>query len=251
MNLNDITITDVINVVSVFSQKGRLEHMNDRFCYGLSFTAEGSITYIHNGKSFVSDRSCAIILPKGQSYTICGTENGEFPVINFECTDFHADTFTVLPINNIDSLMKDFEQMKKLFLLKSNRTMVMSIFYKIISSIANTVPEEAGIIRPALSYIENHYTENLTNSQLAQICNISEIYFRKLFTQIYKISPRQYIINLRIGKSKQMLAEGVLQVNAVAERCGFSNPYHFCRLFKSKTGLTPTEYMKKNKIYNM
>lgn len=250
MNLNDITITDIINVINVFSPKGRLENMTDRHCYGLSFTAGGSITYIHNGKSFVSDRDHAIILPKGKSYTICGTSDGEFPVINFECTNFHADTFTVLPVNNIDSIMKDFEQMKKLFLLKNNRTMVMSIFYKILSNIANTESEEAGMILPALKYIENHYTESVTNLELAQMCNISEIYFRKLFTRIYKVSPRQYIINLRINKSEQLLTEGVFKISAVAERCGFSNPYHFCRLFKSKTGLTPSEYMKKNKIYN-
>ncbi len=251
MNLNDITITDIINVISVFSTKGRFEKMTERSCYGLSFTAGGSITYIHNGKSFVSDRNHAVILPKGKSYTICGTGDGEFPVINFECTNFHADTFTVLPVNNVDSLIKDFEQMKKLFLLKNNRTKVMSIFYKIISNIANTESEEAGIILPALKYIENHYTENVTNFELAQMCSISEIYFRKLFARIYKISPRQYIINLRINKSKQLLTEGIFKINAVAEYCGFSNPYHFCRLFKNKTGLTPSEYIKKNKIYNM
>lgn len=51
--------------------------------------------------------------------------------------------------------------------------------------------------------------------------------------------------------AKQMLSEGTLKINAISENCGFSNPYHFCRLFKDKTGLTPSEYMKQNRIYKI
>jgi AraC-like DNA-binding protein len=40
-------------------------------------------------------------------------------------------------------------------------------------------------------------------------------------------------------------------IGAVAGLCGFSNQFHFCRLFKEKTGLTPTEYMKQNRIYKI
>lgn len=46
-------------------------------------------------------------------------------------------------------------------------------------------------------------------------------------------------------------SEGVLKINAVSERCGFTNQYHFCRVFKEKTGLTPTEYMNKHRIYKI
>ena len=64
----------------------------------------------------------------------------------------------------------------------------------------------------------------------------------------YGISPKQYIIDTRMNMAKQMLSEGSFKINAISEKCGFTNPYHFCRLFKEKTGLTPTEYMKQNKF---
>ena len=45
-----------------------------------------------------------------------------------------------------------------------------------------------------------------------------------------------------------MLTDATLKINAVAENCGFSNPYHFCRIFKQKTGLTPNAYLNRLRI---
>ena len=252
MDLQNIIITDVTNVWTVFSPKGRLDKMYKRTHYGLSFTNEGQITYTHKGKSFISDHSNAIILPKGQSYTIYGNKSGKFPVINFECKNFNPDTFTILPVKNINSVIEDFERMKALFLSGGNKLTVMSIFYKILESlIKSESAEEDGPLTPALKYLESNYSYDITNKTLALKCNISEVYFRKLFTKTYGISPKQYIINMRINKAKQILSEGILKINAVSEQCGFSNPYHFCRLFKKKTGVTPSEYMNKNRNYKI
>lgn len=250
-NLNDVTVTDITNVITVFSPKGRSEKINNRKSYGLSFCLEGQITYSHNGKKFISDKEHAVILPQGQSYTLYGDKKGVFPVINFTCADFLCDTITVLPIPNNESFIKDYEQIKALLLFEGNRARIMSIFYNLLHklssycSIGNTV-------MPALKFIEKNYQNpNLTNKMLAHECQISEVYFRKLFTNQFKTTPKQFIVDIRIQKAKQLLSEGNLKINAVSYKCGFSNPYHFCRVFKEKTGLTPTEYMKQNRVYKI
>ncbi|MBE7012212.1 MAG: helix-turn-helix transcriptional regulator [Ruminococcaceae bacterium] len=249
-DLNKIVVTDIMDVITVFSPKGRFEKMNNRKYYGLSFSNDGQITYTHNQKNYISDPHHAIILPKGQSYTIYGNKSGEFPVINFECADFLCDTMIVLPIENIDFIMRDFIQMKNLFLSERNRTKVMSLFYNIIYNLwESTALCGNSLLLPAIKYLGNNYSlPELTNKTLADQCNISEVHFRKLFTEQFRITPRQYIIDIRINKAKQLLTEGIFKINAVSEKCGFSNPYHFSRLFKEKTGLTPTEYMQQNRI---
>ena len=50
---------------------------------------------------------------------------------------------------------------------------------------------------------------------------------------------------------QQMLAEGAWGVFTISGKCGFSNPYHFCRLFKQKTGTTPSEYRRANRIHEI
>jgi len=248
-DLSKIVVTDIVSVITVYSQKGRFEKMNNRICYGLSFCNEGQITYTHNEKDFVSAPGSVIILPKGQSYTIRGDKTGIFPVINFDCANFLCDTMMVLNIGNISHMMRDFVQMKNLFLFERNRAKVISLFYNIIHSLSVFDVSEYNVLLPAVKYLENNYSlPNLTNKILAEQCNISEVYFRRLFTEQYGVTPRQYIIDIRINKAKQLLTDGILKINIVSEECGFSNPYHFSRLFKEKTGKTPTEYMNGNRI---
>ena len=138
--------------------------------------------------------------------------------------------------------------MKALSLFDGNRAEIMSIFYGILHRITldNTSKSR---LTPAVNLIEKDFgNPKLTNTVLARECNISEIYFRKIFTEEYKLSPKQYLIEVRINKAKQLLTDGFLKINAVASQCGFTNQYHFSRIFKEKTGFTPTEYSKHNKI---
>ena len=249
--LSNITVTDIKEIFTVVSPKGRFEKIENRKCYGLSFCDEGQITYTHNNNKFISDKFHAIILPKGQSYTLYGNKTGTFSVINFLCSEFLCDTIISLPIDNKEAYIKDFERIRSLSLLDTNRAEIMSIFYHILHllSAQNSYNK---IIVPAIKHIENNYQNpELTNTELAKKCNVSEIYFRHIFESCYNMTPKQFIIDMRINKAKQFLADGALKINAIALKCGFSNQYHFCRTFKEKTGLTPTQYMKQNRIYKI
>lgn len=249
--LNKITVTDIKELFTVSSPRGKNEEIHSRKSYGLSFCSEGKITYTINGKQVISDEHHAVILPKGQSYTLHGDKTGKFPVINFDCAAFLCDEVISLPIQNPDTYLKDFEKMKALSLIEENRANMMSVFYSILHrlSLESSVRD---VMIPAIRHLESNYQNpKLSNAELAEKCNISEVYFRKIFAETYKTTPKQFIVDIRMNKAKQLLSDGYLKVGAVAEQCGFSNPYHFCRLFKEKTGLTPTEYMKQNRVYKI
>ena len=73
---------------------------------------------------------------------------------------------------------------------------------------------------------------------------MSEVHFRKLFAEKYNTTPKQYIIDVRMKKAKQMLRASNLAVTEIAYMCGFTSLYSFSRAFKDKTGQTPSEYAK-------
>lgn len=249
--LDNITITDIKGVFTVFSPRGRFAKIENRKSYGLSFCTDGQITYTHNGNEIKSDKNYAVILPKGQTYTLHGDKTGRFPVIDFMCTELFCDTVIAIPVQNNDAYIKDFYKLRSLSLFDGNRAEMMSIFYHILHrlSVQNS---SCKLIVPAIKYLEsNYHNPNLTNADLAMKCNISEVYFRRIFLKHYNMTPKQFLIDIRINKAKQLLSEGALKINAVASKCGFSNQYHFSRIFKEKTGLTPTEYIKQNIIYKI
>ena len=247
MDTSHITITEISDVLYVSSPKGRRAQINNRNSYGLSFCREGKITYTHNGKDYVSDNKHIILLPQGQSYTLRRDKTGRFTLINFTCTEHLTDTFFLFPVQNLLPFFRDFEQMQELFLFAENRAKLMSIFYGMLHNLA-TGSAVSKSIAPAMDYIEKNYADpELTNQKLADICNISEVYLRKLFDKHLKTSPHQYICDIRLQKAKQLLTEGHLKIQAVCTACGFTNPYHFSRFFKQHTGLTPTDYVLRNK----
>lgn len=59
------------------------------------------------------------------------------------------------------------------------------------------------------------------------------------------MTPRQYILELRIKHAKELLIGDVIAINRVAELCGFSGVYHFYRTFRQMTGQTPTDYRRR------
>ena len=77
--LNNIVVTDIISVMTVFSPRGRFEKMNKRKFYGLSFCNQGQIIYTHKQKEYISNPDYAIILPAayGNSpHFFCGFPDG-------------------------------------------------------------------------------------------------------------------------------------------------------------------------------
>ena len=246
MELQKIVITNITNVFTVRLEKGDLLKMKNRSTFGLTLCHEGQITYIHNGTEIISDRDHAVFLPQGQSYTIRCDKSGSFPVINFTCQESLCHTVEGFSIQSAQFLLQNFEEMKRLPLDDNSRTKHISILYDIFYEISNQT--SWGEISPAVNYIHDHYhLASLTNGQLAEECKISEVYFRRLFKERFRISPKQYIIHLRIKKAKLLLAEDVMKIWAIAETCGFSNAYSFCRMFKKHTGLTPQAYRNRYK----
>jgi hypothetical protein len=69
-----------------------------------------------------------------------------------------------------------------------------------------------------------------------------------LFKESVGISPKQYVLTLRIQKAKQMLSEGRERVQSIADRCGFESGAHFSRTFKKHVGMTPAQYRINNHV---
>ena len=72
----------------------------------------------------------------------------------------------------------------------------------------------------------------------------SESYFGYAFKQKYKISVSQYIRELKLAKSKELLKNTSFSVAGVASSVGFDTPNYFSSLFKSHFGISPKEYRK-------
>ena len=86
--------------------------------------------------------------------------------------------------------------------------------------------------------------KNFSMEDIAQMCNISSVYFRRMFKEFMGVSPSQYRIQKRIEKAKMLLEYGEHSIESIAQDLGYIDTSYFIKQFKEKVGLTPHEYRK-------
>lgn len=99
-------------------------------------------------------------------------------------------------------------------------------------------------INEAKKIITKNYNNSLSPEKVAKMVNMSYSWFRKLFRKYTGFSPSQFKEELRIQKSKELLANTDMTSQEIAFEVGFNTPYHFCIIFKRKTGYAPLDFRK-------
>lgn len=127
-------------------------------------------------------------------------------------------------------------------LLQSSFMTLVVNFSRLYNFTQNNKKSDIINIAIAISYIENHYNEELSIEMLAGLSHYSERHFIRIFNETYKTTPVNYIITLRIRSACQLLKENHISISDIALLCGFNNSNYFSRIFKKQLGITPTEY---------
>lgn len=98
-------------------------------------------------------------------------------------------------------------------------------------------------IQHIMTYIDEHYGENITLSSVARQMNFSESHFSKMFKKLAGINFINYLNAVRIEHAAGMLRNSGAKMTEIALSCGFGNVRSFNRTFKEYTGYTPTQFL--------
>ncbi|MNI57377.1 Arabinose operon regulatory protein [compost metagenome] len=135
-------------------------------------------------------------------------------------------------------------------LLASPLRLKAAMFNLIAYYIEHAVPKVEELKRSELSeplmgvieYIHQHYTRNLTVSELAELVHVHPNYFIRVFKQHFGTSPIQYINLKKIEEAKWLLISTDLSLSQICIRVGISDVSYLSRLFKASTGYSPSAY---------
>ena len=103
---------------------------------------------------------------------------------------------------------------------------------------------EARPITEAKRYIQQHYRESLRLEDVSSAVGFNATYFSTLFKKETGQNFMDYLTELRISKSKELLCGDTLSIQDVAEMVGYRDLKYFSRLFKKATGVSPSDYKK-------
>jgi YesN/AraC family two-component response regulator len=122
------------------------------------------------------------------------------------------------------------------------RALLMLILHRLSELIVYDVDSAPGDYRinRIIRYISTHYAEKLTVKALARHVNLDDDYCGHLFKRETGMTVHQYMTRVRVHNAENLLQSGGYKIHEVAELCGFSDVFHFYKLFKALRGFPPS-----------
>ena len=125
------------------------------------------------------------------------------------------------------------------------KTYVPSDLRQIIPQRAITTIKHRLAVQKAMEMIKARTQDPPTLGELASISGLSRTYFSHVFKEVMGMRLQNYLIQIRLGTAKDLLGNIDLKIKKVAYEAGFCDPNYFCRFFKKKMGLNPTNWRLK------
>lgn len=108
-------------------------------------------------------------------------------------------------------------------------------------------PNMYRVISDVCLYLQDNFDQEVKLENLAEHFSLSSFYLSRKFKEITKSSIPQYINNIRIDISKELLKNTGHTITEIASKVGFTNSSHFARVFKKYVRLTPQAFRNKHK----
>ncbi|MBN2626148.1 MAG: helix-turn-helix domain-containing protein [Spirochaetales bacterium] len=261
-------------LVHIGGQENLARHSHDY--YELVYVVRGKGIHLLGENRFIIGESNIFLIPPGVQHGYMGTEALElynvlfvkeeflYPLYDRERMTGYQLLFNIEPFlggNGSDRRMLFVEKEQIMGLLQELETSLKNsaegwryisrhLFDRIMFSVINhylPVPRNSLLDRLGriMPYIQEHLEEELTLSRLCEEGGMSRSSLTRTFQQVYGMSPMEKVRDMRVEKASLLLREGHLQIQTVAELCGFASSAYFCRVFREKTGVTPSEYRKE------
>ena len=228
--------------------------------------------YITGGSGSIELAGGKLILSPGNLYLIpshttlnYSTETGlEKLWVHFSATVFwELSLFDLFPCSNycyndadgaikakINTIITNSQSSELRHYLQSQSWMIelISLFVGTQSSQINVKYDKIQRLMPVIKYMNRHCRERLPIEDLARRAGYQKNYFIALFRQLFSITPHHYLQRRRIEYARGMLSDGTEKLESIAISLGYGSAFHFSKVFKQHTGISPSEFRKNHDL---
>lgn len=148
----------------------------------------------------------------------------------------------------IDNIINEYVA-KKPFWQKMIKMYVKALVMELIrqndiTDIKETAPKQNGIfqVTKALEYVEANFDKGIKAEELANICNMSETHFRRIFEANINMAPMDYVNLIRVQKACEFMKKSDDSMDVIASKSGFVTTSTFNRNFKKFLGTSPYQW---------
>lgn len=246
------------------------EECSAGYGYGPLFRSYHIIHFVLSGKgalhinqqTFQCQRGDAFIIPAGKVsfYQASETEPWTYAWINFLGINAERYVYELMTAAGDGYVLHglDTEKYKKcileiLSILDNNISSyfyansvllrVMSYLYKDVG-VQEKSSRKISLADEIRFYLDMKYPQKIQLQEVAAKFNIHPNYMTRIFREKFQISPKRYLMELKLKKAGHLLKTTGLPVTVISDSLGFEDPLAFSKTFKKWCGTSPTAYRK-------
>jgi AraC-like DNA-binding protein len=270
-----ISNTPSINIITNFLYIEEIGHFktlpsyyteregSNTFLLILTILGKGYLKYLDKEYTVSKNDVFFINCEDYQFYKNASNDIWEFIFIHFNgigCKQYF-DYFIKSNVSPVVSLQESkklegiLEELKKTVKQKNtkaeiyNSCLITEVLTQILLAGCNIAKNEHLLFAPEYikgmtDYLDKHFNEPVTLDLLCHNFAISKFHLSREFKRHTGISFKEYLINLRITRAKELLKSTDLPISQIAENIGIENVTHFINLFKNRENCTPLKYKK-------
>lgn len=245
-------VTQIENVARITGERashGKTACAQNGHC--LMCLTRGSRTIQSSGAKLCGKEGSVIYLPHGGVYKTECSDDCDGILVKFAILDEAPSkplAFTPAKPNKWQTIFASIES-AWLHQKPGAAARCMSLLYQAIAMIEEACvrvdlpsTRQASLER-SIEYLESNLKQPAFSVEsMAPVSGMCPTYFRQQFRRMYGVSPKQYLLNMRIRLAKDLLATTDMYVTNVAAESGFSSLYYFSKAFKGATGKSPRAY---------
>ena len=95
-------------------------------------------------------------------------------------------------------------------------------------------------------YIDRNYKKDISAKDVAGILGYSDVYFSKVFKQLFDDNFINYLTKIRIDRAKVLLKDVSFNIKEVGKSVGYADSNYFTKVFKRSIGISPSEYRNRH-----
>ena len=241
-NYDDLSF-QVLTIAPFFHKQGSFD-VHARPYAALSFRVSGSGDFEIGAKRLLTSPGDVLFLPANTPYKV-NYSVSESIVVHFGyCNYFEVENIC---LNHPSRIESRFQHLLEAWDDRHSINHAKSIIYDILDKMASdqkwSIDDTA--IANCVRYIDANFCDpNINIDAVCATAFISVSSLQRAFAKYFGMSPKQYLIQLRMNRALELLTESELSVKEISSACGFTDEKYFSRAFKKKYGYPPSQLGK-------
>lgn len=231
-----------IITVDRFSHEQGFFEVKARPYAALSFRVSGTADFEVGGKRFFVKPGDIFFMPADTPYKVDYSVSESIVVHFDDCNYFEAENIS---FQSNSKMLFCFEQLLEAWKKHRSVNLSKSVIYDILDKMANDQKKSINdtAVADCVRYMEEHYCD--PNLDIEAVCGVSFISvstLQRAFAKGFAMSPKQYLIQLRMNRALELLTKNELSIKEISFACGFADEKYFSRAFKRKYGYPPSKF---------